>query len=462
MTSKKTKLDLSAKIIIAMVLAIGMGFIFRAFPESWQANRTLLEVVLNIGGQIFINLMKMIVVPLVFFSLVCGISSLNDSRKIGRIGVKSLSYFLGTTVLAVAFALFAANLSHVGMGINLPIVTNATGTATAPSLEEFFINIFPSNPFQALTNSNMLQIIVFAILLGFAINLSGEHGKKIKELFDDVNEIINQLVKIVLHIVPYGVFCLITLLFAQAGVDLMLALLSYCVLAIVVLIVYAFLLCGFLIKIMAGLNLRMFFNKLRTVMLFAFSTASSNATLPLALKTTENNLGVNRTVAAFTLPLGININKNGSAIVEAIAVIFIANAYHLALGLSGQLMVGLMVVLISIGTAGAPSAGIFLLVVILKQVGLPVDAIALIIGVDRILDMIRTVLNVIGNVAIACVVGKSENVLDEKIYQGTPLRGDLSRWGFQRGESRFSPLAVGANSLRTNIEIPKVQAKPQN
>jgi len=410
-------ISLSTKIILAMILGLVVGLLLRNMPLDWRIHKELFENIFSIGGQIFLNLMKMIVVPLVFVSLVCGICSLDDTRKIGRIGIKSVGFFLGTTILAVVIGVVCAVVTNVGVGAHLPVVTGGVSANVAtPSLKDFLINIFPSNPIQALANADMLQIIVFAILLGLAINFSGHHGKVIKDFFDDINVIIARLVMILMPIVPYGVFCLLAVFFAQAGVDLVVALISYCALALVVLVIYTIVVYGFLLQVFGRLNFVTFLRKLQAVMLFAFSTASSNATLPLAIQTVENKLGVDRTVAAFTLPLGVNLNKNGSAIVEAIAVIFVAHVYNIDIGLMGYIMVILTVILISVGTAGAPSAGIFMLVVVLKQVGLPVDAIALIIGVDRILDMVRTVLNVIGNAAIACLVGKSEKALDEEIY----------------------------------------------
>lgn len=410
------KIDLSTQIIMAMLLGAGAGFALKAFPLDWQSHREFIESILNIGGQIFLNLMKMIVVPLVFVSLVCGICSLDDMKKVGRIGIKSLGLFFTTTVIAVVLGVVIANVTNVGAGVHLPTVSSISGTVDVPSIRDFFINIFPSNPIQALANANMLQIIVFAILLGLAINLSSYHGKRIKEWFDDINVVITNLVMMLMYLVPYGVFCLITLLFAQSGLNLMLALLGYCAVALFVIVLHAFVVYGFLLQVIGKLNVVTFLRKLRAVMLFAFTTSSSNATLPLAIKTVENKLGVDRAVASFTLPLGVNINKNGSAIVEAIAVIFISHVYNIDIGLMGDLMVVLTVILIAVGTAGTPSAGIFMLVVVLKQVGLPVEAIALIIGVDRILDMVRTVLNLIGNAAISCVVAKSEKSLDEEIY----------------------------------------------
>lgn len=410
------KNDLSTGIISAMLAGIIFGLILRTFPETWQTHRAFIEEILNGGGQIFLNLMKMIVVPLVFVSLVCGICSMDDMKKLGRIGIKSVGLFFITTVIAVVLGVVIASITNVGAGANLPTVAGVSGAVTAPSIKDYFIDIFPSNPIQALASANMLQIIVFAILLGLAINLSSYHGKRIGELFNDLNAVITQLVMMLMHIVPYGVFCLITILFAQSGWELMLALLSYCGIALGVIVIQTFLVYGFLLQVIGKLNFITFLRKLRAVMLFAFTTSSSNATLPLAIKTVEDKLGVDRSIASFTLPLGVNINKNGSAIVEAIAVIFISHVYNINLGLAGDLMVVLTVILISIGTAGAPSAGIFMLVVVLKQVGLPIDAIALIIGVDRILDMVRTVLNVIGNAAIACVVGKSEKALDVDVY----------------------------------------------
>lgn len=407
--------SLTLSILIALVLGAIFGTLIRFLPESWQISKYLVDGLLNVGGEIFLNLIKMIVVPVVFISLICGICSLDDVKKLGSIGIKSLLLFVFSTLLAIFFALFIAHLFHLGTNLNLPTLADYQ-PERIPSIKQFFIDIFPSNPIKAMADGNMLQVIVFAMLFGWAINISGEYGKRIASFFNDLNSIIMNLVMMLMRFAPFGVFCLISILFAKFGPQLIVNLLDYFMIVLLVLIIYTFGFYSVFLLSIAKLNPKKFFKKMYGTMLFAFGVASSNATIPIALETVEFKLGVKNSIAAFVIPLGININKNGTAIMQGVATVFIANAYNIDIGLMGYLMVAIMTTLAAISTAGAPSIGMIALVMVLRQVGLPIEGIALILGIDRLLDMARTAVNVAGNAVIACVVGKSENALDENIY----------------------------------------------
>lgn len=262
----------------------------------------------------------------------------------------------------------------------------------------------------------MLQIIVFALLFGLAISKAGEHGVRVRTFFDDLNEVIMQMVHILMDLAPYGVFCLLAALFADIGLDVLGSLASYFFAVVAVLLIHAVVVYGSLLIFLGRLNPLVFLKKMRPVQLFAFSTSSSNATLPVTLDVVEHRLGVDNSVAAFTVPLGATINMDGTAIMQGVATVFIAQAYGVDIGLSGYLTVIATATLASIGTAGVPGVGLIMLAMVLQQVQLPVEGIALIIGVDRLLDMLRTAVNVTGDATVSCLVAKSENALNEDIY----------------------------------------------
>lgn len=411
----KTTHYLTKRILWAMLFGTICGLGIKVAPDSWQLNKFLTDGILNIGGALFVNLMKMLVVPLVFVSLLCGICNIDDIKSLGKIGVKAVYLFIITTALATLLAVTIASAFHIGSAINLPVLDSIKETHL-PSLQQFIIDIVPSNPFQALTNANILQIIIFAIIFGLAINFAGEAGKRITAIFNDLNIIIMKTVGLVLRVTPYGVFCLIAILFAKLGLEIITQLLNYFLTVIAVLVIYTLVVYSFILKFVADLNPIKFFGKMYSVLLFAFSVSSSNATLPLALDRLERKLGVDRTISSLVLSLGINMNKNGTAIMQGVAAIFIANAYHVDIGFLGSIMVVVTTVLAAISTAGVPSVGVLALVIVLKQVGLPVEGIAIILAVDRFLDMVRTSVNVAGNAVVACVIGRQEHKLDMKTY----------------------------------------------
>jgi len=405
---------LTLKILVAMVLGLLIGLGIRHLPLSFQVESILVDGILKTGGTIFITILKMLVVPVVFVSLVCGSSSL-EVRKLGRVGFKTLLLYLFTTAVAIALALAIA--SALGIGKDLHLETAGAFTAkAAPSFKQIIIGLVPSNPFKALVQGEMLQIIMFSLLLGVAISLSGKAGERIAAIFRDLNSVIIHFIIMVMRITPYGVFCLIAALVAKQGFGLIDDLLGYFIVVLLVLGVHAAVTYTSLLRFVGRLNPLIFFRKMYTAMLFAFSVSSSNASIPVVMETVRDKLGVNNAIASFVIPLGATVNMDGTAIMQGVATVFIANAYHIHLGLSGYLIVILMATLSSIGTAGVPSVGLITLAMVLRQVGLPVEGIGLIIGVDRLLDMTRTAVNIAGDSTVACIVGKSEAGLDEKIY----------------------------------------------
>ncbi len=407
---------LTFKIAVGMAAGLLVGLLLNWIGVSGWIESTLVDGLLHIGGSIFMASLKLLVVPLVFVSLVCGTAALDDIAKLGRVGAKTLGLYLATTAIAVSLALIAATLVEPGAEFNLE--SDATYQAQqAPPLADVLINLFPSNPIRAMAEGNMLQIIVFAGLFGLALTLSGEPGKRLLKFFGDLNAVIMQLVMLLMSVAPYGVFCLIAKVFAQQGFAAMEPLLRYFALVLGILVLHALVTYPSLLRILAGLNPIVFFRNMRDPIAVAFSTASSNATLPITLKTVENKLGVQNSIASFTIPLGATINMDGTAIMQGVATGFIAQAYGIDLSPSDYLMVVVTATLASIGTAGVPGVGLIMLAMVLRQVNLPVEGIGLVLGVDRLLDMVRTAVNVTGDASVSCIVAASEGQLSREIFR---------------------------------------------
>ena len=373
------------------------------------------EGVLDIIGQIFIASLRLVIVPLVFFSLVCGVVSISSTSRLGSISIKTLSLYLLTTAIAISVALAFALLFNPGVGIDLALPTSFE-SASAPSLKEVLINIFPTNPVAAMAEGNMLQIIVFSLLFGIALKSLGSAGESLKRSFEVLNELMINLVKMLIELAPYGIFALLFSLFAVQGFGMIGDLAKYFFLLVFVLIFHAFFTYGSLLSILGRVNPALFFIKVRSLAVFAFSTSSSSATMPITLDTVKNQLGVRPSIGSFTVPLGATINMDGTAIMQGIATVFISQAYNIDLTMIDYLMVILTATLASIGTAGVPGVGLIMLAMVLEQVGLPVEGIALIIGVDRLLDMTRTAVNVCGDAMVSCVVAISEDEFDSEIF----------------------------------------------
>ena len=406
-------MSLTSKILIGMFSGLLLGSFISFF--GLEANQFikiyLIDGFLYIGGQVFISLLKLMVVPLVFFSLTSGVSSLDQNLSLGRIAGKTLGLYLTTTAIAITIGLTIAVLFNPGNNLDLE-TSISLSIPESPNIKDILLGIIPSNPIKAMADGNMLQIIVFSILFGIAIRSLGDSVKIIKDAVNSITEIVLKLVMFIINIAPYGVFCLMSVLFAEKGLTVLGDLSFYFFIVVSALLLHGFLTYSLFLILFVKVNPFKFFNKIKSLMLFAFSTSSSNATIPVTLKTVVDNIGVNRKIASFTVPLGATINMDGTAIMQGVATVFIANAYSIDLLFVDYLMVILTATLASIGTAGVPGVGLIMLAMVLNQVGLPVEGIALIIGVDRLLDMLRTVVNVTGDSTISTIVANSENQLE--------------------------------------------------
>jgi Na+/H+-dicarboxylate symporter len=424
-------MSLTNKILLGMVLGALVGVIFNVLLGDSQERATqgfahwvevyVINGLFDVIGQIFIASLKLLVVPLVFVSIVCGAAALGGQSRMGALAGKTLGLYVCCTSFAVMLSIACAELIQPGAEIGIPTASNFTAPEI-PSIKQTLIEIVPSNPLQSMVETNMLQIIIFSILLGLAISRTGgEASGNMILFFNNLNEVIIKMVMMLMQLAPYGVFCLLAKLFSSLGIGVILDLAKYFFTVVFVLFLHGIGVYGFLIKILSGLNPVVFFKKMQKVMLFAFSTASSNATIPITLRTVEHDLGVDNRVASFSIPLGATINMDGTAIMQGVATVFIAQAYNIDIGIAGYLMVVLTATLASIGTAGVPGVGLVTLTMVLQSVGLPVEGIALIIGVDRLLDMIRTGVNVAGDAVVAVIVAKSEKMLDIARYNNTKL-----------------------------------------
>jgi DAACS family dicarboxylate/amino acid:cation (Na+ or H+) symporter len=418
---------LTRRIMLAMGLGALLGIALNLlFGADGLLRDYLIDGLLYVVGAIFVASLKMLVVPLVFVSLVSGVTSLGNLSALGRMSVKAILLYLFTTAVAISIALLLATAVGPGQGFEAGSAEVSFEGRQAPPLSEVFIGMVPTNPVAALSEGNMLQIIVFSLLFGIAITLVGERGRHVLRLFDDLDAVIMRMVELIMRLAPYGVFALIARTFATQGLDLILPLLAYFLTLTGALGLHALLTYPTLLKLLAGLKPLDFLRKMRDPATFAFSTASSGATIPVTMRTVEAKMGVDNSVASFTVPLGATLNMDGTAMMQGVATVFIANVYGVDLSLTQYLMVILTATLASIGTAAVPGVGLVMLTMVLNQVGLPVEGIALIIGVDRLLDMMRTACNVTGDCAVTCIIAKGEGALDQARYDD-PAAGSLEQ-----------------------------------
>ena len=408
-------MSLTSKILIGMSsgLLVGSFISFLGLEDNQYIKIYLIDGFLYIGGQIFISLLKLMVVPLVFFSLTSGVSSFDQNLSLGRIASKTFGLYLATTAIAISIGLALAVFFNPGNNLNLETSVSLS-IPDSPNIKDIILGIIPSNPIKAMAEGNMLQIIVFSIFFGIAIRSLGDSVKLIRDSVNNVTDIILKLVLFIINVAPYGIFCLMSVLFAEKGLTVLGDLSFYFFVVVFALLLHGFLTYSLFLVLFVRVNPFKFFNKIKYLMLFAFSTSSSNATIPITLKTVVDDIGVNRKIASFTVPLGATINMDGTAIMQGVATVFIANAYSINLSSVDYLMVILTSTLASIGTAGVPGVGLIMLAMVLNQVGLPVEGIALIIGVDRLLDMLRTVVNVTGDSTISTIIANSENQLEQR------------------------------------------------
>ncbi len=411
-------MNLTMKVILGMVLGIivGLGINLGGLNAAGSfINEFVVNGFFHVVGKMFVNALKMLVVPLVLFSLICGVCGIGDVKLLGRIGTKSFALYMLTTAVAIATAILIAATIGIGKGMNATTTTEFTGK-DAPPLSQVLIDIIPTNPISAMAQGEMLSIIFFAILLGVSLLMVGKKARPVVDLVEMLNEVMMKMVSIIMAIAPYAVFCLIAKAMANLGMELLGQLIGYVVVLIGILLLHLFVTLQLVLKIFSGLSPITFLKKIRNAQVFAFSTSSSNATIPVTLRTVTERMGVNNSVASFTVPFGATINMDGTAIMQGVATVFIANVYNVDLGMSGYLTVIIMSVLASIGTAGVPGVGLIMLSMVFAQVGLPMEGIGLILGVDRLLDMVRTAVNVSGDAVVSTVVAKSEGKLDVDVY----------------------------------------------
>ena len=409
---------MTTKILVWMAAGLILGSLINTFAANtaWVQDY-FVNGLFYVVGTAFINMLKMLVVPLVTFSLICGVCGIGDINKLGRVGGKAFALFMLTTGLAISLAITLAVFIAPGEGFELASTSSNAFTApTPPALTQVFIDLIPSNPIAAYAEGNMLQIIFFTILFAVCILMIGDAGKPIAEAAERLNLVMMQVVNVVMHLAPIGVFALMAKTFSQQGIEMMIPMLSYVGVLVLALLLHATGTLMILLKFLGRVSPIQFLKKIRTTQIFAFSTSSSNATIPVTLVTAEKRLGVDNSTASFTVPFGATINMDGTAIMQGVATVFIANVYGIDLSLTGYLTVIGMSVLASIGTAGVPGVGLIMLAMVFAQVGLPIEGIALIMGVDRLLDMVRTAVNVTGDAAITTIVARSENSIDMDIF----------------------------------------------
>ena len=414
----KQKTGMTTKILIWMVAGLIVGSLINSFAQDIAPVQEYLVLGLfHVIGAIFINMLKMLVVPLVTFSLICGVCGLGDISKLGRVGGKAFLLFMITTALAITMAISIASI--IGPGEGFEMSQSATTTFTppvAPPLSQVFIDLIPSNPIAAYAEGNMLPIIFSTILFAVALLMVGKPGESIINTVEKLNLVMMEVVNIVMYIAPIGVFALMVKTFSLQGLDMLLPMLSYIMVLVTALILHLTGTLMLLLKLLGRVSPLKFLKKMRTAQVFAFSTSSSNATIPVTLQTVEKRLGVDNSTASFVVPFGATINMDGTAIMQGVATVFIANVYGIDLTLGGYLTVIGMSVLASIGTAGVPGVGLIMLAMVFNQVGLPVEGIALIIGVDRLMDMIRTAVNITGDAVVTTIVARSENSISMETF----------------------------------------------
>ena len=410
-------MGLTTKIFIGLITGLVLGIILNKIGPSYVRDTILVDGIFTLVGTVFLNAIKMMVVPLVFISLVNGAASMSDIKKLGRVGSKTLVFYLATTAVAITIAIGLSYIVKPGMGLDMSSLVKTAPTISAKtSLVKVISDMVPTNPIEAMATGNMLQIIVFAILTGTGLAAIGKKVQPVIEIFDHLNDLMMKMVSFVMLFAPYGVFGLIAKTFTGLGFDAMLPLAKYMFCVIFALVLHAgFTYTGLLVGF-TKLNPITFFKKFLPTMGIAFSTSSSNATVPASLEAVEKKLGVSKSIASFTIPLGATINMDGTAIMQGAATIFISQLYGLPLSMGAILTVILTATLASVGTAGVPGVGLIMLSMVLQSVGLPVEGIALIIGIDRILDMCRTVINITGDAVCTIIIAKSEGEFDEAVY----------------------------------------------
>lgn len=413
------KNGLTTQIFIGLISGALIGIILNyLIPSGTIKDTIIINGIFYVIGQGFIRLMQMLVVPLVFSSLVCGSMSIGDTKQLGSVGAKTLIFYLLTTALAISVALTVGNIIDPGIGLNLNDIQASTNVMNAAktSLPNTLLDIIPKNIFFGLTNGKMLQIIFFALFLGIILTKLDDRVSIVSNFFSQFNEVMMEMTMGVMKVAPYGVFCLIAKTFASTGFSAFIPMLKYMSSVFLALFIQCFIVYTTMLKTTTGLSPKTFIKKFFPVMAFAFSTATSNATIPLSIETLEKKLGVSKKISSFTIPLGATINMDGTSIMQGVAVVFAAQAYGINLTMIDYITVIGTATIASIGTAGVPSVGLITLTMVFNSVGLPIEAIALIMGIDRILDMTRTAVNITGDAICTTIIANSNGLVNKTIF----------------------------------------------
>lgn len=414
----KKHFSLTSLIFISLIAGALTGIVFHyLIPAGYVRDTIFIDGIFFVPGQGFLRLMQMLVVPLVFSSLICGSAAVGDTAILGKIGLKTMVFYLATTALAITMAIVVGGVINPGTGLDTAHIKAEDISVSEPvSIQETILNVIPKNPVASLANGDMLPIILFAIFIGIILAKLGGNAGTVIDFFKQFNDIMMEMTDIVMKAAHVGVFCLIARTFAGIGFNAFFPLLKYMFAVLLALGIHCFIIYMILFKGFTGLSPVKFIKKFIPVMGFAFTTATSNATIPLSIETLERDMGISRKISSFTVPLGATINMDGTAIMQGVAVIFAAQAYGITLGLEQYLTVIATATLASIGTAGVPGVGLITLSMVFNSVGLPVEAIALIMGIDRIIDMTRTAVNITGDAVCTAIIAHQNGSLDRETF----------------------------------------------
>ena len=408
-------MSFTKKILLSMILGTLLGLIINTSVNDYFLVDYLVNTIFSTIGALFLILLKMIVLPLIFVSVISGMISINDTSKLGRLGTKTIILYLLTTSIAITLAVIITSLISFDTQ-NVIIESEAISQDYQNKDGNMFLSFFPSNFFSALAEGNIIQVLVFALILGFTASLLRKEIPNFVNFISELNQIFTKLIHLIISLAPIAVFCILAETFSKLGIDVFLPLFQYFFTVITVLLLHFFITYPSLIFIFSDLKINIFYKKIKSIILFTFSTSSSNASIPFTLKEITSKYGVDKSFASFSIPLGATINMDGTAIMQGVATFFLASYYGIDLGPNEILTIILTATIASIGTAGIPSAGIVMLSLILVEVGIPTEGIAMLLGIDRLLDMMRTSVNVTGDTCITCIIASSENLIDQEKY----------------------------------------------
>jgi len=412
-------MNFTKKILIAMAAGVVIGIILNLSLSNDDAIRDfLISNIFETVGLLFLSLLKMIVLPLIFVSIISGTLSISDPKKLTRLGFKTIFLYMLSTVIAISIALTISNIFPYSINeIQESSLDKLRVNQPAVSEKNFILNFIPENFFFALSSGNVLQVLFFALFMGITASFIKKEIPVFVDLIENLNRILINIVFIIIKITPIAVFCLLAKTFANQGTDVLTPLIQYFALVILVLLIHFLGSYSILLALFSNLNRYLFYKKLKQLLVFTFSTSSSNASIPYTLDIVTRKYGVDKSFSSFSIPLGATINMDGTAIMQGCATYFLASYYGITLEFTDYLTIIVTATLASIGTAGIPSAGIIMLSIILGQVGIPLEGIALLLGVDRLLDMVRTSVNVAGDTCITCIVANSEGLINTKVYE---------------------------------------------